>query len=137
MTVNLLTEHHLEFRSLKGGHTGSSEPTLVKTPHCWKSHVTAHMLSMRQVQCVPTAYVTKNKETYFEIYTHQVSSCSLPLSLPNISNCQSVLKYLSLYRDCIYLDDSYISKFEFMTNLQLPGCILFYTFWPTYCSTTF
>ena len=30
MTVELLTEHHLEFLSLKGGCTGSSEPTLVK-----------------------------------------------------------------------------------------------------------
>ena len=37
MTVNLLTEHHLEFLSLNGGCTGSSESTLVKMPHCWKS----------------------------------------------------------------------------------------------------
>ena len=42
--IKLLTEHHLEFLSLKGGHTGSSESTLVAMPHCWKSHVTAHML---------------------------------------------------------------------------------------------
>ena len=41
MGVMLLTEHHLEFLSLKGGCTGSSESTLVKMPHCWKSHVTA------------------------------------------------------------------------------------------------
>ena len=44
MSVKLLTEHHLEFLSLKGGCTGSSESTLVKMPHCWKSHVTAHIL---------------------------------------------------------------------------------------------
>ena len=43
MSVKLLTEHHLEFLSLKGGYTGSSESTLVKMPHCWKSHVTAQM----------------------------------------------------------------------------------------------
>ena len=43
MTVKLLTEHHLEFLSLKGGCTGWSESTLVQMPHCWKSHVTAHM----------------------------------------------------------------------------------------------
>ena len=42
MIVKLLTEHHLEFLSLKGGCTGSSESTHVKMPHCWKSHVTAH-----------------------------------------------------------------------------------------------
>ena len=39
MRVKLLTEHHLEFLSLKGGCTGSSESTHVKIPHCWKSHV--------------------------------------------------------------------------------------------------
>ena len=39
-TVMLLTEHHLEFLSLKG----SSESTSVKMTHCWKSHVTTHLL---------------------------------------------------------------------------------------------
>ena len=45
MSVKLLTEQHLEFLSLKGGFTGSSESAsaLVKIPHCWKSHVTAHI----------------------------------------------------------------------------------------------
>ena len=33
MSVKLLTEHRLEFVSLKGGYTGSSESTLVKI-HC-------------------------------------------------------------------------------------------------------
>ena len=41
MSVKLLTEHHLEFLSLKEGRTGLSESTLVKMPHCWKSHVPA------------------------------------------------------------------------------------------------
>ena len=39
MSVKLLKEHHLEFLNLKGGCTGSSESTLVKMPHCWKSRV--------------------------------------------------------------------------------------------------
>ena len=43
MSVKLLTEHHLEFLSLKGGCAGSSESTHVKMPHCWKSHVAAHL----------------------------------------------------------------------------------------------
>ena len=38
MVVKLLTEQHLEFLNLKGGCSGSSESTLVKLPHCWKSH---------------------------------------------------------------------------------------------------
>ena len=41
MSVKLLTEHHLEFLSLKGCCTGSSESTLVKMSNCWKLHVTA------------------------------------------------------------------------------------------------
>ena len=43
MGVKLLTEHHLECLSLKGGCTGLSESTLVKIPHCWKSRVAAHI----------------------------------------------------------------------------------------------
>ena len=45
MTVKLLNEQHLEFLSLTcvpKGCTGSSESTLVKMAHCWKSHVVAH-----------------------------------------------------------------------------------------------
>ena len=43
MTVRLLSEHHLEFLSLKGGCPGPSGSVLVRVPHCWKSHATAHM----------------------------------------------------------------------------------------------
>ena len=44
MSVMLLTDHNLEFLSLKGGCTGSSESTLVKMPHCWRLHVAAHIV---------------------------------------------------------------------------------------------
>ena len=44
MIVKLLTEHHLEFLSIKGGCRGSSESTNVKMPHCWKSHAQAHII---------------------------------------------------------------------------------------------
>ena len=45
MSVKLLEELHLEFLRLKGGCTGLSESTLVKIPHCWKSHdVAAELL---------------------------------------------------------------------------------------------
>ena len=39
MTLRLLTEHHLEFLTLKGDCTGSSMCTLVKLSHCWKNHM--------------------------------------------------------------------------------------------------
>ena len=45
MIVKLLTEHHLEFLSLNGGCTGSSESTLIKMSNCWKSHVLAQVLA--------------------------------------------------------------------------------------------
>ena len=44
MIVKLLTEHHLEFLSLKGGCTGSSTSIHVKMPHCWRSHAMAHIV---------------------------------------------------------------------------------------------
>ena len=68
---------------------------------------------MRQLQCLPTTYyVTQNKENYLEMYTCQVS---WPLSLPllNIPNCQ----ISGSTANCLYLHDSYISKFEFMNYL--------------------
>ena len=45
MIVKLLTEHHLVCLSLIGGCRGSSESTHVKTPHCWKSHTLAQIIT--------------------------------------------------------------------------------------------
>ena len=66
MTVKLLTEHHLEFLSLKGGCTGSSESTLVKMPHCWKSCVAA------QIQIVNIANITlqdSRRESFVVVFS--------------------------------------------------------------------
>ena len=41
--LHVLTEHHLEFLSLKGGCRDSSESTLVKMSNCWKALVTAQL----------------------------------------------------------------------------------------------
>ena len=49
MIVKLLTEHHLECLSLKGGYRGSSESTHVKMQHCWKSHALAPRSTIRCV----------------------------------------------------------------------------------------
>ena len=51
MIVKLLTEHHFEFVSLKGGCRGSSESTHVKMPHCWKSHALAHLVLIANASC--------------------------------------------------------------------------------------
>ena len=44
MNVKLLNENHLEFLCVKGGSTCSTESTLVKMTHCWKSQVTAQLI---------------------------------------------------------------------------------------------
>ena len=44
MIVKLLTEHHYEFLSLKGGCRGSSEYTHVKISHEKKCHVVGNLM---------------------------------------------------------------------------------------------
>ena len=44
MIVKLMTEHHLECLSLKGGCRGSSESTHVKMPQGWKFHALAQII---------------------------------------------------------------------------------------------
>ena len=51
MIVKLLTEHHLECLSFKGGCKGSSESTLVKMPHCWKSYAVAQIVNSGPCRC--------------------------------------------------------------------------------------
>ena len=48
MIVKLLTEHNFDFLSLKAGYTDSSESTLVKMSHRWKSHALAQIFIPRQ-----------------------------------------------------------------------------------------
>ena len=66
MSVKLLIEHNLEFLSLKGDNRGLSESTLVKMPHCWKSHVMAHL----------SLLISWSRGQYHHIYTVKpVLSC--------------------------------------------------------------
>ena len=48
MIVKLLTEHHLEFLSSKGGCRGWAKSTHLKMPHCWKSHATARIYILKE-----------------------------------------------------------------------------------------
>ena len=56
MSIKLLNRHHLEFLSLKGGYTGSSESTLIKMLHSWKSHVVAHLFLNGKIEKVLQNY---------------------------------------------------------------------------------
>ena len=66
MIVKLSTEHCLKFLSLKGGFTCSSEYTLVKMPHCWKSCVMAHLIL--DVWCVNNVLDTVCLDVPLHVY---------------------------------------------------------------------
>ena len=74
----IMTEHHLEFLSLKGGYTGLSESTLVKMLHCWKSHVTAQLYIVTGELHVPLEVcgaVVKRELDYWQINENHIKSC--------------------------------------------------------------
>ena len=68
MIVKLLTEHHLEFLSFKGGCRGSSESTLVKMLNCWKSHVTAQIIMPSVSWVVSYCHTFSLLDEHFSIY---------------------------------------------------------------------
>ena len=86
MGVKLLTEHRLEFVSLKGDCTGSSESALVKMPHCWKSHVAAQFMS-RCVRYAGYIHISKKRKNSDKYHKSSFScmqcavSCSSSLKL--------------------------------------------------------
>ena len=51
MNIKLLTKNHWEFLSLTGGCTGLPESTVVKMPHCWKSHVVNKLFTRYFIVC--------------------------------------------------------------------------------------
>ena len=75
MSVKLLTEHHLECLSLKGGCTGLSESTLVKKLYCRKSHVTAHL----------QRYLPKGQSSPGNLHSGQQASNGI-LQIPQLSS---------------------------------------------------
>ena len=88
MSVKLLTKHHFEFLSLKGGCSGSSESTLVKMPHCWKSHVMAQL--------------------FFFLLTIIACRVILDYNVDDINEAMKTLKIMTVY------DQFYLRKAKFM-----------------------
>ena len=62
MIVKLLTEHHLVCLSLEGGCSGSSESTLVKMPHCWKSHISAQLIKNPSMDALYMFNITSHND---------------------------------------------------------------------------
>ena len=67
MIVKLLTEHHLEFLSLKGSCRGSSESTHVKMPHCWKSQAMAQLCNKKTNCLCIRGFQVRKMSIFFEI----------------------------------------------------------------------
>ena len=74
MSFKLLTEHNLKSLSLKGGCNGLSESTLVKMPHCWKSHVTAHIT---QVDRMSRSWRVLAIHYLFYLFIQYLKRCTL------------------------------------------------------------
>ena len=94
MSVKLLTEHHLEFLSLTGGCTGSSESTLVKMPHCWKSHVMAHLFRACEPESSSTTRVLSSAHcTGVRLYTLRIKIGTRTTSSHEHSRCWTCLRF--------------------------------------------
>ena len=79
MSVKITAEHHFEFLSLTGGCRGLSESTLAKIPHCWKSHVTAHMLNTNNPRTDLILYVFSDAEWSYSGDTGTFNQVFAPL----------------------------------------------------------
>ena len=97
-TVKLLTEHNLERLSLTGGYTGLSESTLVKLPHCWKSHVTAHFefefnknATKQSVLVIHFCLISTTYMYIEDIYLFEVNTKY---------NSSSAVKKISIFQEC-------------------------------------
>ena len=75
MVVNLLTEHQFELLSLKGECTGSSESTLVKMPHCWKSRVAAQICFVNDTWSVILTFPGFTHFLHFNVLCMQRPIC--------------------------------------------------------------
>ena len=73
MSVKLLTEHRLEFVSLKGGCTGSSESTLVKMPNCVAAQFMIYWLRADAYDTLGGTFISQRKgKLQIKFFMHAV-----------------------------------------------------------------
>ena len=106
MSVKLLTEHHLEFLTLKGGCTGLSESTLVKMQHCLKSHVEAHYIFWASTQDFGTYCISFN--------TPGRGQSKTPILSRNVDQKSVETLFLSIF-------DPRLSIVDNIFDFRLPG----------------
>ena len=135
---------------LKSGCTGSSESTHVKMPHCWKSHVTAHILffftaprhqgkvAAKIQQLMNTLKVKINKTNSTDLYpptkgylretckSQNINPIYQTLSSPSVSfrSSQTPVKYVLVLNLIKSILTS--AKFQYLTfkpNPRGQGCV--------------
>ena len=95
MIDKLLTEHHFEFLSLKGGCRGSSESTLVKMSNCWKSQAAAQFIMCYIYVCKLFTNMS-NLYSLLAINLHSISTNASFSVKMNVSLCLVWTTYQSL-----------------------------------------
>ena len=116
MIVKLLTKRHLEFLSLKGGCTGSSESTLVKMSNCWKSHALAHIYFVIACAGYPIWIMTTSEIPPLQLYG------SVPCHCPPSHDSKNVKAFA-----CIWLLYSYATRLWQPPNAGAGDAILHHT----------
>ena len=99
-----MTEHHLELLSLKGGCTSSSVSTLVKVPHCWKSHVTAH--------------INNSNYLFIKPYIQRWEDCNIKWNATETGIDALYVPYDTTWRPDITLYDKYVCSFFIIYPLK-------------------
>ena len=112
-----MTEDHVEFLSLIGGSTGSSESTAVKMPHCWKSHVRAQLFM--------NTYPDKTDQDVLRDRRHKldVSVTAIKLYLP-------LIRYIKILSSVISVDQSAVDLSSHKTH---PPIHLLHSIQPKLC----
>ena len=107
MIVKLLTEHHLEFPSLKGGCRGWSESTHVKMPHCWKSHVAAYLSLQEKLAFLHGLYqrllagrivIPLKEKTFNQFSWHDLTNMVFEQVSTLINNMQSAEEKVRIHK---------------------------------------
>ena len=88
MIVKLLTEHHLECLSLKGGYRVSSESTHVKMPHCWKSHALAQFFKKLNHVVLEFIYDTYHSDVIVSEIIKRTKYNLIPVHVYPAINCK-------------------------------------------------
>ena len=100
MIVELLTDYHLEFLSLKGGCRDSSKSIHVQMPHCWKSHATTQRhngIQGRLYSCITCSRVLRSLLHLSEMALSY--SCADPESFVRGGPTLTTFHFFSLMRE--------------------------------------